>query len=176
MQDLLILGDYFKKASIRANRKYKKKKELERHFGIPDVKSVPFITPVHKIFTPIYNLSSEEDRNEKSNGTRKELLHERIFTDMEPDLNSETIEMNSLVSGFNDLKTRLSQLEGRNQILELVLKSYCIDDKIFRELYPDPNTEEESSIEKGPGIEEQLTIEENSTIQEKRNKFFTFNK
>ncbi|KAI9364094.1 hypothetical protein BD770DRAFT_379257 [Pilaira anomala] len=158
----------FQKTSIRANRKDKKKKELERHFGIPDVKSVPFITPVHKRFTPIYNLSSEEDRNEKSDGSQEELLHERIFRNMEPDLNGEALEMNSLVSGFNDLRTRLSQLEGRNQILELVLKSYYIDDKIFRELYPDTNTEEEPSIEKGPSIEERLTIEENSTIQEKR--------
>jgi hypothetical protein len=35
---------------------------------------------------------------------------------------------------MSDVQRRLEQLEGRNQILELVLRAYYVDDEIFHQL------------------------------------------
>lgn len=126
----------FQKASFRQYQKEKKKEELERYFGIPDVKSLPFVTPVHQRFTSIYSLNSLQLKKRQNPTGEGIILDEKIVLPKAEDSSENEIQENSsLVSVVDDLSNRLSQLEGRNQILELILKSYYIDDKIFREVY-----------------------------------------
>ncbi|KAI8061326.1 hypothetical protein BDF21DRAFT_403129 [Thamnidium elegans] len=140
----------FQKASVRKHQKQDKKEEMERYFRIPDIESVPFVTPVHQRFSSIYKLNSQdliERYSDEQDKLEEELLDRKLYPEV--DSNSDTIPLQGYTSTGNlsDIETRLSQLEGRNQILELVLKAYYIDDKVFRELYSPSNTE------KAPGME-----------------------
>ncbi|KAG2235326.1 hypothetical protein INT48_007957 [Thamnidium elegans] len=127
----------FQKASIRRNQKQKKKEEMEKYFYIPEVESVPFITPVHQRFSSIHKVNFQQ--NEKPKMTQEdsetELMTTKSYTHIEYSSdNNEDTETPRSAYDLNDVGDRLAQLEGRNQILELVLKSYYIDDKIFQEL------------------------------------------
>ncbi|KAI9250694.1 hypothetical protein EDC94DRAFT_622924 [Helicostylum pulchrum] len=127
----------FQKVSIRRNQKQKKKEEMENYFHIPEVESVPFITPVHQRFLSLHKVNSQQ--NEKQNIRQKdsetELMTTKSYSQIEYSSdNNEDLENPRSVYNLDDVGDRLAQLEGRNQILELVLKSYYIDDKIFREL------------------------------------------
>lgn len=111
---------------------------MEIYLHIPDIESVPFVTPVHQRFSSIYKLNSQkliEKHPDEQERFEEELLDEKF------DSNSDIIPMQgyTLTGNLGDIETRLSQLEGRNQILELVLKTYYIDDKVFRELYSPPS-------------------------------------
>ncbi|GAA5814114.1 hypothetical protein MFLAVUS_007604 [Mucor flavus] len=126
------------RASVRTLQKQDKKEEMEIYLHIPDIESVPFVTPVHQRFSSIYKLNSQkliEKHPDEQERFEEELLDEKF------DSNSDIIPMQgyTLTGNLGDIETRLSQLEGRNQILELVLKTYYIDDKVFRELYSPPS-------------------------------------
>ncbi|KAI8890253.1 hypothetical protein K501DRAFT_312083 [Backusella circina FSU 941] len=91
---------------------YKKlSNELESRFYL-DEAQVPFVSPVHQRFMNIY-IASLNEKQQHGDPLTKELL------DLE---NNEHVE------------NRLSRLEARNQLLEMVLRSYYIDDEIFTAL------------------------------------------
>ncbi|GAA5801944.1 hypothetical protein HPULCUR_007402 [Helicostylum pulchrum] len=141
----------FQKASVRTRQKQDKKEEMGRYFHIPDIESVPFVTPVHQRFSSIYKLNSQdliERQPDEKDRLEEELLDEKFYPEV--DNNSDLIPMQGYTSTGNisDIETRLSQLEGRNQILELVLKAYYIDDKVFRELYSPPSAEKAPSMKR----------------------------
>lgn len=141
----------FQKVSARTHQKQDKKEEMERYFHIPDIESVPFVTPVHQRFSSIYKLNSQkliEKHPDEQDILEEELLDKKFCTEI--DINSDIIPMQGYTSTSNlsDIETRLSQLEGRNQILELVLKAYYIDDKVFRELYSPPSVRKVHNMER----------------------------
>lgn len=105
---------------------------MEKYFHISEVESVPFITPVHQRFSSIQKVNSQQ--NEKPDVRREDSETELMATNFYNSSNNEDLENPRSVYNLTDVGDRLGQLEGRNQILELVLKSYYIDDSIFQEL------------------------------------------
>lgn len=120
----------FQRISIRSSWEESKRRNLMKYFRIPDFHSVPFVTPVHQRFSKVHILNSDY-----SNASGDSCLKSADKL-MGPQSSREHNVMNTnSVSASNDVMSRLTQLEGRNQMLELVLKAYYIDDRIFRELH-----------------------------------------
>lgn len=158
----------FHRFSFRSSWKQNRSKKLKEYFLIPGIDNVPFVTPLHQRFSHIYALNEYDNYTASSssrsfNEERLDFLGEgdtdrpigSFSTNNKIDKESNSESRDS----FYDLQERLEQLEGRNQILELVLKAYYIDDRIFREIHEITKTEasSESNIEREP-LSEELTI------------------
>lgn len=96
----------------------KQMRKLVEYFDMNDGQHgrIPFVSPVHPRFSAIFN------KNHRDDDTEDEGCH---FMDNDD---------NKVAYYSEDLKERVAQLEARNQILELVLRAYYMDDEIFREL------------------------------------------
>ncbi|KAG2210946.1 hypothetical protein INT47_000103 [Mucor saturninus] len=143
----------FQRLSLRSNREQSKSKNLKKYFLIPGVDNVPFVTPVHQRFSDIY--AKNDDRNSTMIGNSSSVDTE---TDTLIDSGSGSMqirrsdmttdhqkEMTDLIYAYGHIQERLEQLEGRNQILELVLKACYIDDRIFREIHETAKTKQRRS-------------------------------
>jgi hypothetical protein len=107
------------KSTIIQHQPKKKAKQLKHYFDIQAVQGIPLVTPVHSRYSALYN------RNVRNNG---ELERTNDNQSPLPQPNEQKID------DMSDFQRRLEQLEGRNQILELVLKAYYVDDEIFHQL------------------------------------------
>jgi hypothetical protein len=96
----------------------KKLRQLESYFDVKEVKGIPLVTPVHERYADLYVKNVPYSENLKS-----ALPLERSDSKIE-----------NIASDFVLLQNRVHQLEGRNQILELVLRAYYIDVEIFQQL------------------------------------------
>lgn len=105
------------KSSLIPSQKNKKLNELEDYFDISEVQGIPFVSPVHQRYNDIYNKNMSKNKKLEEEPLLKRLDIEQHQT-----------------GDPTDMCHRLEQLEGRNQILELVLKTYYVDDEIFRQL------------------------------------------
>ncbi|KAG2210949.1 hypothetical protein INT47_000106 [Mucor saturninus] len=134
----------FQGLSFKSSWEQSRSKNLKRYFRIPGVDNVPFATPVHQRFSDIYTLNenhslspdSSKSRNQKRDGFLSEssasgtqIESSSIHSSTEYDKNKESS------NSYYNVHERLEQLEARNQILELVLRAYYIDDRIFREIH-----------------------------------------
>ncbi|KAG2204366.1 hypothetical protein INT47_009408 [Mucor saturninus] len=138
--------------TIRSSIKNKRQRILEKYFSISDAQSVPFVTPVHQRFSSIYELNSSDNHHDHE----KQLIEENVLLDdegliLDHDVDEALSKTPILDAAMDtkdtlkDLQERLGQLEGRNQMLELVLKAYYIDDRIFQELHK-PSSSEPSRV------------------------------
>jgi hypothetical protein len=92
---------------------------LGEQFRIEEAQ-VPFINPVHQRFNDIFkNNSDDVDLMNVSSSSSKPLVEKE------------------------DMETRMSRLEARNQLLELVMKNYYLDDQVFLALKHAQRTSEE---------------------------------
>jgi hypothetical protein len=97
-------------------------------------------------------------------GLRKEdLTHLKLENEIIYDLSLE-----SLRGDILELRDRLEQMEGRNQILELVLKEYYVDEEIFKELEMARGHETREDREKR---ENSFRSDYRGTITEKKKQF-----
>jgi hypothetical protein len=81
--------------------------DLEEQFHI-DEAQVPFINPVDQRFNDVFNKNSDqEDVKDTSSSSSTPLVNK------------------------NSVEDRVSRLEARNQLLELVMKNYYLDDQVF---------------------------------------------
>ncbi|KAG2210950.1 hypothetical protein INT47_000107 [Mucor saturninus] len=134
----------FQGLSFKSTWEESKSKNLKRYFCIPGVDNVPFATPVHQRFSDIYTLNKDHSLapdssrflNEKRDGflndsstSGTQIESSSIHSGIENHKNKESS------NAYHNVHGRLEQLEARNQILELVLKAYYIDDRIFREIH-----------------------------------------
>ncbi|KAI7877303.1 uncharacterized protein EV154DRAFT_576901 [Mucor mucedo] len=134
--------------TIRSSIKDKRQRILEKYFSVPDAQSVPFVTPVHQRFSSIYELNSSDNHHDHE----EQLIEENVLLDdeglkLDHDVD-ETLSKTPILDAamdikdtLKDLQERLGHLEGRNQMLELVLKAYYIDDRIFQELHKPSSSE-----------------------------------
>lgn len=120
----------FQRISIRSGWEESKRRNLMKYFRIPDFYNVPFVTPVHQRFSKVHILNS--GYGNASGGSC--LKSADKLKGPKPSREHNVMNTNS-VSVSNDVMSRLTQLEGGNQMLELVLKANYIDDRIFRELH-----------------------------------------
>lgn len=112
------------KTSWVKHQKQKKLKQLEDSFNISKVQGVPLVTPVHQRYAEIYSKNAPSD--EKIQQVNEELsIMELGVREAGDDSSSRDV---------SDLKYRMEQMEGRNQMLELILKAYYVDDEIFQQL------------------------------------------
>jgi hypothetical protein len=114
---------------IQKSTQQKKKlhDELLERFDVPDVISIPLVTPVRKRYGKIYNDNTSIKNGEHTDDSSDSRFRQQ--TRPPPRSRSEL-----LCDEVLKLRQRVEQLEGRNQILELVLKEYYIDEEIFKEL------------------------------------------
>ncbi|KAI8880141.1 hypothetical protein K501DRAFT_275879 [Backusella circina FSU 941] len=108
--------------------------ELEEQFYISEAQ-IPFINPVHQRFNDVF----------KKNSDQVGLM------------NTSSSSSISLIDKEN-IEERVARLEARNQVLELVMKNYYLDDQVFLALeHPQRASEEEnghcSSDDKEPDYE-----------------------
>lgn len=153
----------FQRLSFRSSWEESKRKNLKKYFRIPDIDSVPFVTPVHQRFSDIYAL------NTNNNAASSSCLVNTANDGLLGHHSNEVHSMRSTGSNTNNESTsneiilnmqeRLTQLEGRNQVLELVLKAYYIDDRIFHEIHasstPNKNSSNVSLLDETVGREYQ---------------------
>ncbi|KAI7890927.1 uncharacterized protein EV154DRAFT_510013 [Mucor mucedo] len=157
----------FQRLSLRSNREQNKSENLRKYFLIPGVDNIPFVTPVHQRFSDIY--AKNKDRHVTTLGNSSSvsaemdsLINNRSDAGMRMRNNTSVTEINhDVVNALKNMQERLDQLEGRNQILELVLKAYYIDDRIFREIHETTKKETSSvsDLEMSP-LSEVIKIEE----------------
>ncbi|KAI7890912.1 uncharacterized protein EV154DRAFT_551937 [Mucor mucedo] len=152
----------FQSLSFKLSWGQSKSKTLQKYFRIPGVDNIPFATPVHHRFSDIYTLNkdhslapdSSKSRNQEKDGLFSEVSasdtqieSSSIHSGTENDKNKESS------NSYYNVHERLEQLEARNQILELVLKAYYIDDRIFSEIHK--NSKKEVNTESTPLSEEE---------------------
>jgi hypothetical protein len=77
------------------------------HFHIEDAQ-VPFINPVHQRFTDVFNKNSDRENCMDTSSSSSTPLIDK-----------------------DSIEDRMSRLEARNQLLELVMKNYYLDDQVF---------------------------------------------
>ncbi|KAI7890911.1 uncharacterized protein EV154DRAFT_589182 [Mucor mucedo] len=151
----------FQRLSFKSRWEQSKSKNLNKFFRIPGVENVPFVTPVHERFSNIHTVNEDHSltagRSRSLNGERERFLSEQsasgtqidsfsIHNSIEKDKNSE------LSNSDYNMQERLEQIEARNQILELVLKAYYMDDRVFREIHE--NIKKEAHAERTSSSEE----------------------
>lgn len=106
------------KAGLIKSQEEKKFERLGRYFNIPEVQGVPLVSPVHQRYSKIY---CENECNKENLQKMNSQKHSSESDQQE-------------IENMSDVQNRLRQLEGRSQILELVLKAYYFDDEIFYQL------------------------------------------
>lgn len=125
------------KSNFSASNVKSKKKNLTKYFLIPESGGLPLETPVHSRFSNIYSYHDKHKKNDDFGTSPKNIEETIALRDgFGLDTAKEYGETNDSRKNDdeNPLVERINRLEARNQILELVLKTYYIDDKIFSEL------------------------------------------
>jgi hypothetical protein len=96
----------------RRTGKYKKlSDELEKNFYLTEAQ-IPFVSPVHQRFV---NVSFDSFNDMKHTVSSSDPLSQDIM----------------FLENSEPLENRVSRMEARNQLLEMVLRSYYIDDEVF---------------------------------------------
>jgi hypothetical protein len=83
-------------------------RDLEHQFSLPEAQ-IPFVNPVDKRFADVFKKNLDDNFDE----------------------NLQDISLNTPLLGRDQLEERMSRLEARNQLLEMVMKNYYIDDEVF---------------------------------------------
>lgn len=122
---------------LSVNRKGSKK-NLSKYFLLPRHTDLPLQTPVHPRFSDIFDKHNQLNRRSKKEDLSSSSTCEAIPLELNYGL-----EQGEKVKEFQDtlpnvdmraLLERVNKIEARNQILELVLKTYYIDNSVFSEL------------------------------------------
>ncbi|KAG2210948.1 hypothetical protein INT47_000105 [Mucor saturninus] len=151
----------FQRLSFKSRWEQSKSKNLNKFFRIPGVENVPFVTPVHERFFEIHTVNEDHSStagcSRSLNGERDRFLSEQSASNTQIDScsihNSIEKDKNSELSNSDyNMQERLEQIEARNQILELVLKAYYMDDRVFREIHE--NIKKEAHAERVSSSEE----------------------
>jgi hypothetical protein len=119
-------------SSFISSQKEKKYRHLLYYFNVEGVKGLPLVSAVNKKYNAIYN---KNDLHQKCRGKGMFGNESRSSQGLENNEDkSPKPDIRGPENDIQDLKERLEQLEGRNQVLELVLKAYYVDDEIFCQL------------------------------------------
>ncbi|KAI8880142.1 hypothetical protein K501DRAFT_275880 [Backusella circina FSU 941] len=95
--------------------------DLEEQFCIPEAK-IPFINPVHQRFNDVFKKNSDEE----------------CLIDTSPSSSTSLIDK-------ENIEERVSRIEARNQLLELVMKNYYLDNQVFLALGNSQRASEEDA-------------------------------
>jgi hypothetical protein len=110
------------KTGLISFQKQKKLRQLEEYFDIKEVKGIPLVSPVNQRYADLYS------KNVHGIGIAEQINEKFPLLELNDSKTDDT------TRDFSVLQGRVEQLEGRNQILELVLRAYYIDVEIFQQL------------------------------------------
>lgn len=152
----------FQKSKMRAHIMEERHQSLNDYFRVPKLKTVPFMTPVHPRYSKIHNYSEE---NIYSDLNSNDLENSRLVQDNCSE-NTQLVN-DSALSGYvkddtlpitlENVEERLADLEGRNQVLELILRAYYIDDTIFREFHDATTSKPLATVESLEPVDPDVT-------------------